>query len=255
MKQRFSLAMALLLLTALLGGCAPQAPASVPEPPPSGPSSISVSESLPPQPESGSAAESAPDGENEKAFTTEEVEMAIRQAALLTDHVVTRAIAYPRDISQKTTALSDREIYNFIVTLSSYHEEEDHPYHEMITIEESPYLIAVLQWPDVQECVRRLFGVASWEYETEDYDPETQMFSFSLEQGLPRSPYAYKDLQVSFQEPDLVTAPFTLTDTLDYIDAAGQPFLEYGMYQIVYRLCRGEGGNFLTFLEFAPVES
>ena len=190
MKQRFSLAMALLLLTALLGGCAPQAPASVPEPPPSGPSSIAVSESLPPRPESGSAAESAPDGENEKAFTAEEVETAIRQAALLTDHVVTRAIAYPRDISQKTTALSDREIYNFIVTLSSYHEEEDHPYHEMITIEESPYLIAVLQWPDVQECVRRLFGVASWEYETEDYDPETQMFSFSLEQGLPRSPYA-----------------------------------------------------------------
>ena len=150
MKQRFSLAMALLLLTALLGGCAPQAPASVPEPPPSGPSSIAVSESLPPRPESGSAAESAPDGENEKAFTAEEVETAIRQAALLTDHVVTRAIAYPRDISQKTTALSDREIYNFIVTLSSYHEEEDHPYHEMITIEESPYLIAVLQWPDVQ---------------------------------------------------------------------------------------------------------
>ena len=179
------------------------------------------------------------------SFTEEEIEQAEQQALILTEHIITYSISFEssNDLYLYPT---DREIYDFMLTLLVYRENYVHPYYYIVKMEEE-YVSYPLE--DVQQMVYELFGIQDWLYPDIDLSQEEQTYIIPVGVGLPVSSYTPGDATVSSTSDGTIIVEFILTDS-GYYEPASQ---EYGLHQITFLLMEEDGGQFLRFIEFRPV--
>lgn len=259
MKNLQILGGVILCCAALLAGCT--APSSAPaESLPGSESDVPVSGAEQREEEpapTASAAVSAPSADMEAASAdaAPDAETWEQQAVILTDQIVSCCLQ-PFDENDSIRALGEREIFQFIATLSRYQEEPGYPYGDAVTITEpdsrNPNLVAHVAESDAQSIVYQLFGVPDWSYDAPDcYDGSVPEYCFNLEAGLPTSPYSDQGAAAE-RTGDSVVVSFRLTDSDSFAYAAGDGRKDFGQFQAVYRILSEEGKTFLRFQGISP---
>lgn len=238
--------------TLLLAGCAD--PASSAENPLSDSesgaavNSVEQSEEAPAPTAAASASGPSEDTAEPPADAEPEADAWEQQAVVLTDQIVNCCLQ-TFDESVGITALNEREIFQFVATLSRYKDEPGYPYAAAVTITEpdsqNPNLVAHVAEADAQSIAYQLFGVSDWSYDAPDcYDSSVPEYYFNLEAGLPTSPYSPQEAEAEMTG-DSVVVSFRLTDSDSFADAAGDQRKNFGQFQAVYQIISEEGKNFL----------
>jgi len=228
MKRKFCFALVFFLLTVVLEGCGAPAQSAA----------------------WGSSVSAAVDSEGDSS--AKDTRQWEQQALFLTEQIIDSCLQ-PFDEAAGIDTLNDREIFNFICTVSHYCEEPEYPYAGMVTITTDPGLVAHIPEQAAQTIAYQLFGQSGWSYNAPDcYDSAVPEYRFNLEAGSPYSLYSCQDATAEFTG-NTVTVSFRLTDSLLFVGATGDPFVDYGSFEAVYRLVSEEGLSFLWLKDIRPV--
>ncbi len=105
-------------------------------------------------------------------------------AEILTDHLV-NFVMTPEWL-EESPAVSDENIFRFLVSLSMYREKPEHPYSNVVTLSEDGryYCIGL---PDIQKIACELFGEENWSavsYTDELFDDALPGYRIASEVGL-----------------------------------------------------------------------
>lgn len=262
--KKLSLFLACAFLTAGISGCAfgqQGEESSSPAASSSQPASVSEEEvasesgEAPAPTEAASASGPSEDTAEPPADAEPEADAWEQQAVVLTDQIVNCCLQ-TFDESVGITELNEREIFQFVATLSRYKDESGYPYAAAVTITEpdsqNPNLVAHVAEADAQSIAYQLFGVSNWSYDAPDcYDSFVPEYYFNLEAGLPYSPYSPQEATAEMTG-DSVVVSFRLTDSDSFAYAAGDQRKDFGQFQAVYQIISEEGKNFLRFQGISP---
>lgn len=183
--------------------------------------------------------------------STEDASRWEQQALVLTAQIVDSCLQ-AFDETAGINELNDREIFNFICTISQYDGEPGYPYAGAVTVTKSD-LVAHIPEQAAQTIAYQLFSKPDWSYDAPDcYDGTVPEYHFNLEAGGPVSPYSCQDAAAALAE-DSVTVSFRLTGSLAFAGAAGEPLAEYGSFKAVYRLQSEDGATFLRLESILPL--
>lgn len=170
-------------------------------------------------------------------------------ALALTDHLVMRALHKIPHQGQMT----DREIYDFVITLHVYRDEHEHPYYDLVTIVDRH---ALLQEKTVQLMVYELFGAEEWQYQSSENDAKRtnengdNEYYFPVEMGFPTSPYSYSNARILLNDGKHIIVQFDLADQKLWPSSN----LEYGAYEVTFQVTDENGSAFLRFMNCLPAE-
>lgn len=243
-SQKASALFCVVLSACLLAGCGGSAASA----------SLLPAASEPIAAESPSPAQATP-APAEVSPAAEDAAVWEQQALLLTTQIVESCLQ-PFDESVGVTEVNDREIFNFVATLSQYAGEAGYPYAGAVTVTETsdagPSLVAHVPEQTAQAIAGQLFAQPDWFFDAPDcYDGDVPEYRFNLEAGPPVSPYSCQDAAAVFAG-DTVTVSFRLTGSLRFVGATGEPLAEYGSYQAVYRLLSKGESSFLRLESIQP---
>lgn len=183
--------------------------------------------------------------------STEDASRWEQQALVLTAQIVDSCLQ-SFDETVGINELNDREIFNFICTISQYYGESGYPYAGAMAVTQSD-LVAHIPEQAAQTIAYQLFSKSDWSYDAPDcYDGMVPEYRFNLEAGGPVSPYSCQDATAA-QSEDSVTVSFRLTGSLAFAGATEEPLAEYGSFKAVYRLRSEDGATFLRLESILPL--
>lgn len=164
------------------------------------------------------------------------------QAEVLTGHLV-NFVMTPEWLEESPT-VSDENIFRFLVSLSMYRNNPEHPYSSVNVLSEDEryYLIGL---SDIQEIAHELFGEENWSavsYTDELYDTDLPGYRIAAETGLWSSCFSEVNTSVH-TEDSLVYVECDLVNSsrYEYEEA------EYGRWVFVYEYLPSGQDGFLRF--------
>ncbi|MBQ7932263.1 MAG: hypothetical protein IJ334_14775, partial [Clostridia bacterium] len=151
------------------------------------------------------------------------------QAEVLTDHLV-NFVMTPEWLEESPT-VSDENIFRFLVSLSMYRNNPEHPYSSVNVLSEDEryYLIGL---SDIQKIAHELFGEENWSavsYTDELYDTDLPGYRIAAETGLWSSCFSAMNTSVHTKD-SLVYVECDLVNSSRYEYEAA----EYGRWIFVY---------------------
>lgn len=164
------------------------------------------------------------------------------QAEVLTDHLV-NFVMTPEWL-EESPDISDEDIFRFLVSLSMYRNNPEHPYSSVNVLSEDEryYLIGL---SDIQEIAHELFGEENWSavsYTDELYDTDLPGYRIAAETGLWSSCFSAVNTSVH-TEDSLVYVECDLVNSSRYEYEAA----EYGRWVFVYEYLPSGQDGFLRF--------
>ena len=164
------------------------------------------------------------------------------QAEVLTGHLV-NFVMTPEWLEESPT-VSDENIFRFLVSLSMYRNNPEHPYSSVNVLSEDEryYLIGL---SDIQEIAHELFGEENWSavsYTDELYDTDLPGYRIAAETGLWSS--CFSEVNTSVHTEDrFVYVECDLVNSSRYEYEAA----EYGRWVFVYEYLPSGQDGFLRF--------
>ena len=171
------------------------------------------------------------------------------QAEVLTDHLV-NFVMTPEWL-EESPDISDENIFRFLVSLSMYRNNPEHPYSSVNVLSEDEryYLIGL---SDIQEIAHELFGEENWSavsYTDELYDTDLPVYRIAAETGLWSSCFSAVNTSVH-TEDSLVYVECDLVNSSRYEYEAA----EYGRWVFVYEYLPSGQDGFLRFSAIREAE-
>ncbi len=164
------------------------------------------------------------------------------QAEVLTGHLV-NFVMTPEWLEESPT-VSDENIFRFLVSLSMYRNNPEHPYSSVNVLSEDEryYLIGL---SDIQEIVHELFGEENWSavsYTDELYDTDLPGYRIAAETGLWSSCFSEVNTSVHTEDRFVyVECDLVNSSRYEYEEA------EYGRWVFVYEYLPSGQDGFLRF--------
>ena len=171
------------------------------------------------------------------------------QAEVLTGHLVNYVMT--PEWLEESSDVSDENIFRFLVSLSMYRNNPEHPYSSVNVLSEDEryYLIGL---SDIQKIAHELFGEENWSavsYTDELYDTDLPGYRIAAETGLWSSCFSavntsvHTEARFVYVECDLVNS-----SRYEYEEA------EYGRWVFVYEYLSSGQDGFLRFCGIREAE-